>query len=65
MNRPLKSGAMSLISAALTNVPLGTANVLAYTMLGTVAMFLLSGPVIVYIYSRKQRRMKSATAPQA
>jgi hypothetical protein len=53
-----------LISSVLTNVPSSTANLLSYTMLVVVAVFLVSGPVITYYYWRKSRRMK-AVSPAA
>ena len=55
---------MNPLANALTNVSLGTAVLLSYLMLVVVAVFLLSGPVIVYIYYRKNKRMKATpTAP--
>jgi len=50
-----------MFSALLSNVPLGTANLLSYTMLGMVAIFLISGPAITYYYWRKNKRMKAAS----
>jgi len=41
-------------------VPLGTANTLADLILVMVAIFLISGPSIVYYYWRKNKRMRSA-----
>jgi preprotein translocase subunit SecG len=49
-----------MFNSALTNVPAGTANFLAYTMIVVVAIFLLSGPIITYYYWRKNKRMKAA-----
>jgi len=43
-------------------ISLGTANTLAYLMLVVVAVFLISGPVIVYIYYKKHKR-ETAVAP--
>jgi len=43
----------------LANVTAGTINILSYTMLGIVAMLLVSGPIVVYYYYRKSRRMKT------
>jgi len=40
----------------LSNVSLGTANILAYLMLVVVAVFLLSGPAIYYFFSRKRKQ---------
>ena len=48
-----------LISSVLTNVPLGTANLLSYGILVVVAIFLISGPAITYYYWRKVKRMKA------
>jgi hypothetical protein len=50
-----------LIGSFLSNVPPGTANVLSYSMLAVVAVFLLSGPVIVYYYYRKIKRAKAVS----
>ncbi|MGP8124493.1 MAG: hypothetical protein ACLQEQ_01295 [Nitrososphaerales archaeon] len=50
-----------MFSSVLSNVSLGTANTLAYTMLVVVVVFLLSGPVVVYYYRRKMKRMKAAS----
>lgn len=46
----------------LSNVSPGTADLLSYLMLVVVAVFLLSGPAIYYIFSRKGRKAK-AVAP--
>lgn len=45
----------------LSNVSAGTANTLAYLMLVVVAVFLVTGPIIVYIYYKKNKRMKAAS----
>jgi len=50
-----------MFNAALTNVPAGTADFLAYTMIVVVAIFLLSGPAITYYYWRKNKRMKAVS----
>ena len=50
-----------MFDSILSNVPVATANVLAYAMLAMVVVLLLSGPVVVYYYSRKARRMKAAS----
>jgi hypothetical protein len=42
----------------LTNVTPEVATVLAYTMLAVVAIFLTSGPAIVYYYWKKNKRAK-------
>jgi len=44
----------------LSNVSLGTANFLAYTMLGLVAIFLISGPAIAYFLWKRNKGMKAA-----
>jgi len=49
-----------MFSSLLSNVPLATANILAYFMLTMVALFLISGASISYYYWRKIRRMKAA-----
>jgi hypothetical protein len=50
-----------MVSFPLSNVPLGTANVLADSMIIVVAIFLLSGPAITYYYWRKTKRMKAVS----
>lgn len=50
-----------MISSVLSNVPLGTANALSYTMIVVVAIFLVSGPAITYYYWRRMKRMKAAS----
>ncbi len=54
-----------MISSVLTNVPVGTADILSYTMIVVVAIFLISGPAITYYYWRKMKRTKaiSTAAP--
>jgi uncharacterized membrane protein len=49
----------------LTNVPLGTANLLSYIMLVVVAIFLISGPAITYYYWKKNKKMKAASTGSA
>jgi len=51
-----------LLNGVLSNVSLGTANLLSYAMLSMVAIFLVSGPVITYYFWKKNKRMK-ATSP--
>ena len=51
-----------MLSAVLSNVPLGTADALAYSMIVVVAIFLLAGPAITYYYWKRNRRMKAAPA---
>jgi preprotein translocase subunit SecG len=41
----------------------GTANLLAYSMLVVVAIFLVSGPIIVYIFYKKNKREQAAAQP--
>jgi uncharacterized integral membrane protein len=50
-----------MFSSLLTNVPLSTANLLAYVMGALIAMFLLTGLSISYYYWRKNKRMKVAS----
>jgi hypothetical protein len=52
-----------MFAEMLANVSAGTSGYLAYTMLGLVALFLLSFQAIAYFYWRKSKRMKGATAP--
>lgn len=54
-----------MLVSPLTNIPPGTANILAYTMIIVVAIFLLSGPVITYYYWRKNKRMKAGSTGSA
>jgi uncharacterized membrane protein len=52
---------MSLLNLSLaTNVPAGTADILSYSMLIVVAVFLLSGPAITYYYWKRSKKMKAA-----
>jgi preprotein translocase subunit SecG len=51
-----------MLGSFLTNVPAGTANLLSYTMLVVVAIFLLSGPIVSYYYWRKSKRVKAASS---
>jgi len=44
--------------SVFSNVSPGTADVLSYLMLAVVAVFLLSGPAIYYIFSRKGKKAK-------
>lgn len=43
------------LHSVLSNVSPGTANMLAYLMLLVVAIFLIAGPTIYYIFSRKRK----------
>jgi uncharacterized membrane protein len=51
-----------MIGTVLSNVPASTANVLSYSMLLVVAIFLTSGPLITYYYWRKNKRMREASS---
>ena len=53
-----------MLGSALTNVSLGTADILAYAMLVMVVVFLTSGPIVLYYYRKKAKRMKPV-APRA
>lgn len=44
----------------LTNVPLHTADVLAYAMLAMIAVLLTSGPAVIYYYYRKFKKTRAA-----
>ncbi len=57
MSMPL----IGLFDSSLS-VSLGTANLLAYFMLCMVAVFLISGPIIVYAYYKKSKRERATTA---
>jgi len=50
-----------MFGSSLTNVPAGTADVLSYTILVVVAIFLISGPAITYYYWKKNKKMKAAS----
>lgn len=56
---------MSMFAGFLSNVPLDTANLLAYAMMALVAIFLIFGPAVTYYYWKKRRRMNAAAAPEA
>ncbi|MDV3278558.1 MAG: hypothetical protein LYZ69_08890 [Nitrososphaerales archaeon] len=49
-----------LFSSFLTNVPPSIANVLSWSMLAIVAVLLISGPIIVYIYYKKNKKENAA-----
>ncbi len=49
-----------MFGSILSNVPSGTADTLAYTILIVVAIFLISGPAITYYYWKKNKQMKAA-----
>ncbi|QQG48647.1 MAG: hypothetical protein HY247_07915 [archaeon] len=46
-----------------TNVPPATADVLSWTMLVVVAVFLLSGPSIVYYYWKRLKKEGARSQP--
>jgi hypothetical protein len=48
-----------VIGILSTNVPAGTADILSYTMLVVVAIFLLSGPAITYYYWKRNKRLRA------
>ncbi|HYB07957.1 MAG TPA: hypothetical protein VEB87_07405 [Nitrososphaerales archaeon] len=50
-----------MFSAVLANVPLSTANLLAYVMLGLVTLFLLTSLGIAYYFWRQTKKMKAAS----
>lgn len=50
-----------MVVSPLSNVPVGTADILAYTMLIVVAVFLVSGPLITYYYWKRNKRMKETS----
>jgi uncharacterized membrane protein len=54
---------MALMEGLLSNVPLGTADILAWAMLVVVAIFLLSATGMTYYYWRKNKRTKTAPGP--
>jgi cbb3-type cytochrome oxidase subunit 3 len=51
---------LALLGLLSTNVPMSTADLLSYSILIVVAIFLLAGPAIVYIYYRKSKRERVA-----
>ena len=51
---------MPMSEGLLSNVPLGTANFLAYTMMVLIAVFLVFGPTVGYYLWRKRKRMSQA-----
>ena len=50
-----------MFGPVLSNVSMGTANLLSYSMLVVVAIFLISGPSITYYYWKKNRQTKAAS----
>lgn len=57
--------AMSAFTGALSNVPLGTANLLAYSMMLLVAIFLIFGPAVTYYYWKQSKKSKGVGAADA
>jgi preprotein translocase subunit SecG len=55
----------SVATLSALTISLGTANLLAYLMLVVVAIFLIAGPVIVYIYYQKSRKERAAAQPSS
>ncbi len=47
----------------LSNVSPELANLLSYLMLVIVGVFLVSGPLIVYIYYKKNKKLKASEPP--
>lgn len=54
-----------MIGTILSNVPSSTADLLSYSMLVVVSIFLLSGPAITYYYWKKNKRMKTSSPTNA
>jgi hypothetical protein len=54
-----------MIGTVLSNVPPNTADLLSYSMLVIVSIFLLSGPAITYYYWKKNKRMKTSSVAGA
>ena len=50
-----------MLGALSASIPLGTSNLLAYTMLGLVTLFLVTGLGIVYYFWRQSKKMKAAS----
>jgi len=55
---------MTLAGTFLSNVSPGTADILSYSMLGVVALFLASVTLITYFYYKKHKR-ETAASPMA
>jgi hypothetical protein len=51
---------LAAFARSLWAISPGTANLLAYSMLVVVAVFLVTGPIIVYIYYKKRKREMAA-----
>lgn len=52
-----------MLASVLTNVPTGVGTALAYSMLIVVASLLITGPVIVYHYMKKFKKMQGHPEP--
>ncbi|MDG6983342.1 MAG: hypothetical protein JRN28_02150 [Nitrososphaerota archaeon] len=53
-----------MFAGFLSTVPIGTANLLAYSMMVLVAIFLIFGPTVYYIYWRQSKKSKSAESAE-
>jgi preprotein translocase subunit SecG len=47
-----------MVVSPLSNVSLGTADMLAYLLIVLIAIFLVAGPALTYYYLKKTKRMK-------
>lgn len=54
-----------MLTGFLSNVPIETADFLAYTMMVLVAVFLIFGPSVTYYYWRKNKKMRAAEPADA
>ena len=54
-----------LAYGVLSNVPLATANLLAYIMKVLIAFFLIFGPAVAYLMWKKNRQAKAAEPTEA
>jgi preprotein translocase subunit SecG len=58
-----------MFNQLLSNISLGTANFLAYAIMGLVVLFLVFGPAVTYYFWKKNQKMKESdsteTPPQA
>lgn len=50
---------MSTLAGMLSTVPLATANILAYSMMLLVAIFLVFGPAVAYYYWKQNKKAKA------
>ena len=51
-----------MFSSVLTNVSIGTADILAYFMLALIVVFLVTGPLVIYYYRKKMKETKPSPA---